>query len=142
MTLKMSLALRIVFAIFFIFIEVMVVFLLLQFIREKSLGIQEILLLAAFGLGAFLFPIFSRMELFIGDNYVEYFSALPGKKKVIIRAVDVDKIERSASPFQGRVDYIRMKGGKELYTIFTDSLERRKEIPALLEKALHTKIIE
>lgn len=142
MTLRVSPALRIVLFLAFIGIEVLVILVGREFARTKQLGNTEIIVLAAFALGALLLPILTRMKLVIGDNYVEYFSFLPGAKAVTIRAVDVDKIERSAAPFQGRVDYIRMKGGKELYTIFTDSMERRKELPALLEQALKTKIVE
>lgn len=142
MNLKITPAIRFVFIVFFLFIEIMAVFLTIQFISKNELGVKESLILAAFALGAPLALLFTRATLFIGDNYIEYFSGIPGTKKITIRAVDVEKIESSAAPYIGRVDYIRMKGGKEMHNIPTDMLERRKEVPALLEKALHTKIIE
>lgn len=142
MTLRLSFALRVVFIVFFIGLELLVIFMTLDFIRTNQLGTQEILMLIGTALLGCLGLIMLRLKLIIGDNYVEYHYAAPWSKVALIRAVDVEKIERSAAPFMGRVDYVRMKGGRELHPIFTDGLERRKEVPALLEKALHTKIIE
>lgn len=142
MTLKVNPILRFIFIIFFIGLELLAVSMAINLIKANQLGIQEILMLTGTALIGLLGLFIPRMQLVIGDNYVEYFRGFPGSKRVMIRAADVEKIERSASPFQGRVDYIRMKGGKCIYTIFTDSMERRREVPTLLEKALHTKIIE
>ena len=99
-------------------------------------------MLAGTALIGLLGPLIIHTEIKFSDNYIEFKPFLLGMKQTTIRAVDVEGIYRSAAPFLGRVDYIRMRGGKQMYTIPTDSMERRKEIPALLEKALHTKIVE
>lgn len=142
MIIRITPAIRFVLIFFFVLIEFLVIFVLNQLIHDKELGVKEVMILAAFACGAFLFPILTRATLFIGDKYVEHSTGMPGMKKFVIRAVDVEGIYRSAVPFMGRVDYIRIKGGKEMHTILTDSMEKRREIPELLEKALHTKIIE